>query len=128
MKIGKDKGFEMYSDVKFLGYEVIVNYGDYDTYEIIMEDLLQLENFCKDIQTDDKYFNIEYNEKYQYKNKILYTKTEYIQIENKSIPRKYKLIDSIYEKAQDIYNNQNLDRQDVESCITDLQSLLNEME
>jgi len=113
-------------NVKYLGYEVIVNYGDYDTYKVIIEDLSQLETICQDIETDDKYFNVEYKKKYQYKNKILYTKTEHTQIKNKNIPKKYRLIQNIYDKAQEIYNDAN--KQDIKSCIIDLQNLLNEVE
>ncbi len=116
------------SDVKYLGYEVIINYGDYDTYEVIMENMDQLESICKNIEADDEYFNIEYKEKYQYDNKILYTEAKHIQIENKSIPKKYKLIKNIYEKVEDIYNNQDLNKQNVKSCILDLENLLKEME
>jgi predicted amidohydrolase len=75
-------------NVKYLGYEVIVNYEDYNVYEIIVKNIDQLESICKNIETDGEYFNVEYKEKYQYKNKILYTKTKHIQIENKSIPKK----------------------------------------
>jgi len=41
---------------------------------------------------------------------------------------KYKLMDSVHSKVEDIYNSDIIDRKDVESCIADLQNLLNEME
>lgn len=116
------------SNIKYLGYDIILNYGDYDTYKVIIENLDEIESICKNIETDDEYFNVEYKEKYIFNDKILCSEPKYKHIENKSIPKKYRLIQNIYNMIESIYNQQDFDRDNVELCIKDLKTLLNEIE
>ncbi len=113
--------------VKYLGYDIKIDYGDYERYEVVIDDLKELDNICDTLETDDEYFNITYREKHQYKNKYLYSKKEHMQIKNKNISNKYKLIEDIHFKIEDIYNSENIDKNDIIDCIEDLQKLLDEI-
>jgi len=114
-------------NIEFLGYQVKIIYDDYNYYQTVVQNIDDIEKTCLSLENQDQYYNISYRKKYKVNSEILYSKKETIQIENKNIPLKYRLTDTIHDKIEDIYNNQDINKEDIISIINDLNNLLDEI-
>ena len=54
--------------IQYLGYDVKITYDDYDTHDVLVQDLNELETICKNLENCDDTFNIKYKKKYQLEN------------------------------------------------------------
>jgi len=113
--------------IEFLGYQVKIIYDDYNFYENILKNINDIERLCLSLDNKDEFYNVSYRKKYKVNGKILYSKKETIQIENRNIPLKYRLIENIHEKILTLYDEQDLNKNNIISTINDLNHLLKEI-
>ena len=75
---------------EFLGYETLIIFDDYNTKNILLQNIDEVYAICKTLKNDDSTFEIEYQKKYQLENgEILYGEKKYLTIPNNSIPKLY---------------------------------------
>ncbi|HFU76678.1 MAG TPA: hypothetical protein ENK66_10580 [Arcobacter sp.] len=109
----------------FLGYDYTITYDDFSQSSGLEKDLDTIKQMALSLENSDDTYVIEYKEKYSFENKFLYSEIETIVLENNNIPIKHRLINSFYEKAQIIYNNENnISNDELQDCINDLNKLM----
>ena len=75
---------------EFLGYETLIIFDDYNTKNVLLQNIDEVYDICKTLKNDDSTFEIEYQKKYQLENgEILYGEKKYLTIPNKSVPKLY---------------------------------------
>jgi len=112
-------------EVKFLGYDIRITYDDYSTHEVLLQDLEELNNICKSLENRDDTFEVEYKKKYQLEDgSYVYSKKEYISIDNPTIPQRELLLRKFNKIAQSIYNSTDVQDEDIKECYEILSSLM----
>ena len=113
----------------FLGYDIRIIYDDYSTYEILIEDLKEIDNICKSLENRDDTFEVEYKKKYQLDNgSFVYSKKEHISIDNPNIPKRELLLRKFNNITQTIFHSLDVSDEDIKECyeiLTDVMVLSN---
>ncbi|WOE69038.1 hypothetical protein RZR97_07925 [Hydrogenimonas thermophila] len=111
--------------VKFLGYDIVIIYDDYDRFETFVESLDEIENICKSLENRDDTFEIEYKKKYQLEDgSFLYSKREHFSLENKNIPKKELLLRKFRKISAQINNSIEVNDKDIVDCYNILYEIL----
>ena len=117
------------NSAKFLGYDTRITYDDYSTYEVLLQDLEELNSICKSLENCDDTFEVEYKKKYQLDDgSFVYSKKEHISIDNPAIPQRELLLRKFNRIAQSIYNSIDVQDEDIQECyeiLTDVMVLSN---
>jgi len=111
--------------VTFLGYDVKITYDDYDNYEVLIQDLAEINNICKTLENRDDSFVIEYKMKYKLEDgTFLYTKRESYILDNPTIPKRELGIRKFNKLAQTIYHSSEVNDKDLQKCADILEDIL----
>jgi len=112
-------------EAKFLGYEVEIVYDDYNRYEILIQDLDELETICKRLENRDTTFEIEHKKKYQLDDgSFVCGDTKHISLDNSNIPKRELLLQKFNNIAQIIYHSNDVKDKDIQECYDILSELV----
>lgn len=112
-------------NIKCIGYDVRITYDDYDQHQVIVQDLKELEEICKNLENRDDDFYIEYKKKYQLEDgTFLYTKKESYSIDNPTIPLKELYLRKFNSIAQTITHSTDVRDEDIHKCYEILKKLV----
>ena len=113
--------------VTLLGYDVKITYDDYDNYEVLVQDLTEINNICKTLKNCDDSFLIEYKKKYKLEDgTFLYTKRESYILDNPTIPKREIGIRKFNQLAQTIYNSLDVNDEVLQECVDVLEGILSD--
>ncbi len=113
------------TNVKYLGYDVRITYDDYDQYKVIVQELKELEDICKNLENCDDNFHIEYKKKYQLDDEtFLYTKKESYTIDNPTIPKRELYLRKFNNIAKTIAASIDVKDEDILECYNILNILV----
>jgi len=112
--------------IKFLGYDARITYDDYDTYEVLVDDLKKISNICSSLENREDSFYIEYKKKYQLEDgSFLYSKKESYSIDNPTIPQREIYLRKFNNIAKTISASEDVRDEDIQECYTILHKLVN---
>ena len=113
------------TNANYIGYDVRTTYDDYDQHKVIVQDLKDLEEICKNLENRDDNFHIEYKKKYQLEDgTFLYTKKESYTIDNPTIPLKELYLRKFNGIAQTITHSLEVRDEDIQECYEILKKLV----
>ena len=111
---------------KFLGYDARITYDDYDTYEVLVDDLKKISGIYSSLENRDDSFYIEYKKKYQLEDgSFLYSKKESYSVDNPTIPKREIYLRKFNSIAKTISLSEYVREEDIQKCYTILHKLVN---
>jgi len=110
---------------KLLGYDVRITYNDYDTHEVLIQNLDELNNICKSLENYDTTFKVEYKKKYELEDSsLLYAKKETLSIDNPNILQRVILLREPDILVQHLSVDDDLSDEDIKKCYDVLSQLI----
>jgi len=113
------------NSTKLLGYDIRITYDDYDYHKVLIQDLSEIEDICKNLENRDDTFEVEYKKKYELDDgSFLYSKKEHISIDNPNIPKRELLLRKFNDISQCISMATDVRDEDIKKCYDILSKLV----